>query len=110
MKPKFKERRRYGRLVGDFEVDIVLLDGQKAGDQISGRVINISREGIGIATSTDLQVGSQLSLTIYVNDYESACTGHVIWTKELDGQRIYGIKIPRWSHLESALERELPRS
>ncbi len=105
-----QERRRYGRLEGKFSVEIVFLTGSKSGDQITGQVVNISREGIGLVTSMEIQSGTQLSMIVYVAEYDSICVGHVVWAKEVQGQYLHGVRINRWSYLDFVLENQLPRS
>ena len=107
---EFVERRRYGRFNGNFDVDIVLLSGQKVGDEVPGRVINVSREGVGVVMPPDLQVGDHLNFTLYTDDKSSLCDGRIVWKKEVKGQLVYGAKILHWTYMDTSLERNLPHS
>ena len=106
----FVERRRYVRLVGDFDVDIVLLSGQKAGDQVAGKIANVSREGVGVVMPPNIQGGDQLNFIIYTDEDSSICDGKVIWKREVKGRLVYGVKILHWTYMDAGLERSLPRS
>ena len=50
------ERRRHSRVDGVFDVDVILFSGTKAGDQIAGRIINISKSGAGIIFKKDKRI------------------------------------------------------
>ena len=104
------ERRRHGRFVEEYDVDVVVLSGVKTGDQFTGRIINISREGAGIIMPPEIQGGDRLLFTIYVDDDNSMCDGKVMWKREVKGRVVYGVKILHWTYMEAGLDRSLPKS
>jgi len=104
----FVERRRYGRLLSHFDVDVVLFSGKHAGDQISGKAINVSKEGIGAILRSNISPGTRVELTIFSEIDPSFGSGEIIWRKVVKNQTIHGIKILRWPHLDPSMEFELP--
>ncbi|MCG3204839.1 MAG: hypothetical protein KCHDKBKB_01556 [Elusimicrobia bacterium] len=104
---KTPERRRHRRFQTEFDVDLVLFSGSRAGDQITGKVINISREGVGIILRSEVARGTQVALTIFSDEDQSVCSGEVIWSREINGEIIQGIRISQWSYLDPAIERQI---
>lgn len=86
--PEFLERRRLGRVSLHFDVDVVLFSGNRAGDQITGKIINVSREGVGVVLRSNVEHGTQVAMTIYSNEDQTICSGVVIWRKEVKGRSI----------------------
>lgn len=107
-RPLDSERRKFPRLSGNFQVDIVLLSGPKSGDAVSGRITNLSKEGVGLIMPAGLVIGTQLSLVIYVEDSDSLCVGNIIWSQEVGGVTHYGLKISDWSYIDPGIERQMP--
>ncbi len=107
---QFSERRQTSRITGDYDVDVVRLSGQKAGDQIPGKINNISRGGAEMVTTSDVEVGDQLSLIIYSEDDSSMCDGRIIWKKKIGDRVVCGLKILHWTFLDSSLEHNLPNA
>lgn len=106
---EFVERRRCHRLAGDFDAEIVLLSGPKVGDQVVGKIINISREGLGVVLPSDIEANDRLNFVIYSEDDSSLCDGRIVWRKEIQGRFVYGVKILNWTYMDAGLERSLPR-
>jgi hypothetical protein len=96
------ERRRFGRLQGHF--DVVFLSGNNAGDQISGKAINVSKEGAGVIFRSEVLPGTQISMTIYSKEDQSVCSEEVNWKKEVRGRMVHGVRITQWSYLDPSIE------
>ena len=106
--PYFIERRRYGRIVSHLKVAVLLFSGNRIGDQLVGKIINISKEGIGVVLRSNVSPGTRVELTIFAEIDQSAGSGEVIWRKEVKGRTVHGIKISQWSHFDPSIENELP--
>jgi hypothetical protein len=87
------EKRRHSRLTCDYDVDVIPFSGSRAGDQITGKIINISKEGLGAVLKAAVEIRTQVSLTIYSDNDQSVCSGEIIWSKEVEGRMVHGIKI-----------------
>lgn len=107
---KTPERRRHRRFQTEFDVDLVLFSGSRAGDQITGKVINISREGVGVVLRSEISHGTQVALTIFSDEDQSVCSGEVIWNKEINGEMVQGVRISQWSYLDPEIEHQLQRA
>lgn len=108
--PAGPERRKSPRLKRDLDVDIVILSGKRAGDEIPGKVVNVSKEGLCLQMPPDIPLEEQLSLVVYCDDSDSLCVGKIIWKKEAGEKTNYGIHVLYWSYLDPQLERQLPQS
>ncbi|MCG3204287.1 MAG: hypothetical protein KCHDKBKB_01002 [Elusimicrobia bacterium] len=104
------ERRRYNRLPIECDVDVVTVSGNRAGDQIAGKVVNISKEGIGVLLRAEIPSRTQVALTIYSEEDQSVASGELIWSKEMPEGILHGIRIIQWSYLEPSIENQLPKS
>jgi len=85
----------------------ILFSGNHVGDQISGKAINISKEGLGVILRSNISLGTQAQLTIYSDEEQSTGSGEVIWKKEVKGRTVHGIKISQWSYLDPSLESQI---
>jgi len=103
----FVERRRYVRLPSNLDLDVILFSGNRAGDQITGKVIDTSKEGLGIVLRSNVSPGARVELTIFTEMTESTGSGEVIWRKEVKGRMVHGIKISQWSHLDPSIQHKL---
>jgi hypothetical protein len=102
-----QDRRRLPRMEADFEAEIVVVSGEKAGRELPGRVTNITKEGARLKTQAGIPAGAQISLIIYSEDYDSVCLGTVVWAENTSGETHYGVKISSWSYLDPILEHQL---
>lgn len=101
------ERRKKTRFTGDFTAEVVILDGEKAGDSMMGKAANVSVEGVGLELTRLLPENTQVNLVLFIDGFESGCVGTVVWEKKMEGKRRCGIKISHWSYLDPSLETQL---
>ena len=103
------ERRREPRVMASFEVDALLVSGERWGEQLLGQVVDLSRRGAGIVFKKLISVKTQISLTIFSNNgNESQCAGEIVWAREIKGRMVHGIRIAGWSRLEESIQQILP--
>jgi hypothetical protein len=107
MTEQIPDRRRSPRLEADFEAEMVVVTGDKAGMEVPGRVSNITKQGAMIQLHSEIPVGSQVSLIIYSEEYDSVCLGTVVWQKNTPAGMHHGIQISSWSYLDPILEHQL---
>lgn len=106
--PMAPERREHPRFLTDFRVDTVILNGEKAGEEVSGRAMNLSKGGLRLDLPIAVNVGTQLSLVIYSEGYDSLCVGGVVWVQRTEPGSRCGVKISRWTYVDAVLERQFP--
>ncbi len=101
------ERRNAARVSTQFKADVVVLTGKHAGEELTGNVVDISRDGLGLVVPGHFMEGDQLGFVIFSDGYESLCVGHVVWNKTVKESTRYGLKISRWSYLDPSLALQL---
>lgn len=106
-----KDRRRYPRFEGEFQVDLLNMGddpGISAFEAIvAGTALDVSREGMRLKVSYNVAVGSVLSAIVYYAGSDSICLCDVVWKREVMGEYIYGLFIKEWSKLDPALDKKL---
>ena len=102
--PDKVERRNLPRIKSGFRVEVVMLSGEKAGDAVFAKTVNITKEGLGVEMSHELPVGSQVNLVIDQEGSSSECMGSVVWNSQRGESSFAGIKIIRWSFMEPTLQ------
>ncbi len=105
------DRRQYPRLEGEFPVDLLNM-GDDSGISrleaiVPGRALDISRHGMRLKVPYNVPNGSVLSVIVYFRGRESVCLCQVVWKREYEGEKLYGLFIKDWSKLDSMLERRL---
>lgn len=104
------ERRHYLRKKVDFQANIVGTDGMLMEEFSSGRVVNISKEGLCLETTFLAEVKALLSLVIYFEGRDSLCLAQIVWKSINQNEARYGLRIQHWTFLDPSLELEMARS
>lgn len=89
------------------EANIVAGDKTEVQTPIAGRVLNISKEGLCLRTSFKAAVSALISLSVDCWEHDSLCLAEIVWQAEEPQGYLYGLRIRRWSYLDSFLENEI---
>jgi len=100
--PDGRERRRHYRIDVDWPVELVQA-GRPLGRVITGRVLDISKEGMRITFWHDDRVGARFRLKLVYKGFESICDGDVVWKSTPAKGMIFGIHVVSWVTLHPEL-------
>jgi len=106
-----RDRRKYPRLEGNFQVDLLNMGDDPNISQfeavIPGKALDVSKQGMRLKAMYNVSVGSLLSVVIYYKDRESVCLSEVVWKREELGEHMYGLFFREWSKLDKHLDDKL---
>lgn len=106
-----KDRRKYPRLEGEFQVDLLNMGDDPLVSPfeaiVNGTCLDVSRQGMRLKATYNVSVGTLVSAIVYYKGRESVCLCEVVWKREMMGQPLYGVFIKQWSQMDPALEKNL---
>lgn len=106
-----RDRRKYPRLEGRFQVDVLNMgdDPNIAAWEslVEAEALDVSMQGMRIKSSYDVSVGDLISVVFYYRNHESVCLCDVVWKRSLMGEFVYGLYLKEWSKLDHALSSKL---
>jgi len=107
----FKDRRKYPRFEGLFQVDLLNMGDDPAISPfevvVKGTALDVSKQGIRLQAIYNVNVGSKVSAVFYYKGRESVCLCKVMWKREEMGQFLYGLYIDKWSQMDPLLQKQL---
>ena len=106
-----RNRRRYPRLQGRFQVDILNMGDDLAVSStealVKAEAMDVSMHGLRIKTTYDVPTGSLVSVVFYFQNRESVCLCEVVWKRQIMGENVYGLFLKKWSFLDRSLDETL---
>lgn len=106
-----KDRRRYPRLEGHFQVDVLNMgdDPNFSPEEavVPGEALDLSKHGMRLRSVYNAPVGSFLSVIAYYKGRDSVCLCEVMWKANRESHLLYGLFVKEWSRLDPALEARL---
>ena len=95
-----EDRRKYPRVSGSYQVDLVESSPNEVLNIIGhSQIIDVSRDGFQVVTRNNVPIGSTMSLLAYFIGKNSVCQCEVRWKKEILGKFYYGLQVKKRIHL-----------
>lgn len=106
-----KDRRKFPRYESEFQVDLLNMGDDPSVSPfeaiVSGRALDVSRQGMRLKAAYRVPVGAFLSVILYNEGGESVCLCEVVWRREEEGEMLYGVFTQEWSRLDPRLAKLL---
>jgi hypothetical protein len=106
-----RDRRSHPRLEGEFQVDLLNMGDDptipSSEAVVPGVALDISRKGMRLKADYNVGVGTLLSAITYYRKHESICLCEVVWKREVENKKVYGLFIKEWSKMDPILEKKL---
>lgn len=106
-----RDRRKHPRYEGHFQVDLLNMGDDPNVSPfeaiIPGTALDVSRQGMRVRAAYNVPIGAFISVILYSDGGESVCLCEVMWKREEDGKKLYGVFTQEWSRLDPKLAQAL---